>query len=197
MNKRSFPLTLPILISVCWLSSATAQDSLRKNPNTALEKAQIKVGAIIKKEFLDLYSDKRKGLGGSITNWSVQILNITDASSGEQFSGLYFEKPDEYSTRTGFIDGDEIPGLLKFVDYLEKTQTEHPQNYTEYTFNSNDIQVYAYYALEAYSKKRLGWNYGIKIDKYFSNSSLSVDLKTLTDLRDNIAKSKDKFIKPW
>jgi len=179
-------ILLPLLF-VYFIS--LSQDSLqKKQPQTELEKAQIKIGAIIKAEYFDVYYDKQKLFGGK---FRVQVLNITDAASGIVLSGLYVQYTD--SSFSSFIDLDEVPGLLKFIDFLDKTSSENPATYTEYIFNSRDLQLYGTY--DPYQTNP--WVYGFKLDKFYSSrSTRQVDLKVLDQIKRSINNAKDNFKKP-
>jgi len=185
-------ILLPLLF-VYFIS--LSQDSLqKKQPQTELEKAQIKIGAIIKAEYFDVYYDKQKLFGGK---FRVQVVNITDAASGIVLSGLYVQYTDHADpgsqTFSSFIDLDEVPGLLKFIDFLDKTSSENPATYTEYIFNSRDLQLYGTY--DPYQTSP--WVYGFKLDKFFSSrSTRQVDLKVLDQIKRSINNAKDNFKKP-
>ncbi len=90
---------------------------------------------------------------------------------------------------------DEIPGLLKFIELMDKTQTEKPENYTELIFNSKGLQIYSYYQPPV-GKKQPGWSYGLKVEGYSSRSAVTVELSTLIGLKDAIIYWKGKFAKP-
>lgn len=169
-----------------------SQDTLR-GPNTELGKVVIKIGTVIKKEFIDLYSYNPKGFFTKFSSIDVKILNITDASSKTTFSGLSISISNK--TYSSFIDLEEIPGLLKFIELLNKIAPDTPVNYTEYIFNSKDLEIYTYFSGDLMNKKTAPyWHYGIKIDKYFSDSDGSIELKFLNELRDAIIKHKSNFI---
>jgi hypothetical protein len=186
-----------------YVQCAFCQDSLSiKTPNTELERVQVKIGAVLKKEFIEVFTYKPKGLFSS-DNFDVNILNLTDASTGFIVSGLAISTVDlgtsyqSVETYSSFIDLDEIPGLLRFIDLLEKQQSDKPVNYTEYVFNSKDLQLYSYYNTKPIGKKQQpGWTYVLKADRYYSRSAVSVDLKIFIDLRDAIINSKSKFAHP-
>jgi hypothetical protein len=186
---------LPLML-VCLLSKGQDSSVQKKQPQTELEKAQIKIGAIIKKEYFDIYYDKKKLFGGKFT---IQVLNITDAASGIVLSGLYVQYTDpgnssiSSQTFSSFIDLDEVPGLLKFIDFLDKTSSENPATYTEYIFNSRDLQLYGYYDPTRLSP----WVYGFKLDKFYSSrSTRQVDLEVLDQIKKSINNAKDNFKKP-
>lgn len=81
---------------------ALCQDSLSyKAPKTELERVQIKIGAVIKKEFIKVfnYSPRNIFKGG---NFEVNILNLTDASTGLIISGLSVSTTDPGTTYRTF-----------------------------------------------------------------------------------------------
>lgn len=179
-----------LLLFTSLLSLSQDQDSTFRKPNTEIEKVVIKIGTVIKKEFINVYTNTPKGIFTDYGNVEVKILNLTDASSKITISGLSISNSSGYSS---FIDLDEIPGLLKFIELLNKIDSEKPENYTEYIFNSKDLQIYAYFSSDTYKKAPLYWHYGIKIDKYYSRSGSRVELKVLNEIREAIINSKSKF----
>ena len=73
--KISFTI---LLFIVSFLSNS--QDTLRI-PVTELGKVELRVGSIIKKEFIEVYKNSPKGLFTTYGEIQVQIVNITDAST--------------------------------------------------------------------------------------------------------------------
>lgn len=182
---RAIILVLIILFS----KSINGQDSTNKVV-TKIGKVFINTGTVLKKEFIGIYNNNQgKGLFMEFYPLEVDILNVTDAANGKVFSGLKLE-----NNRSAFIDIEEIPGLIKFIELLSNVENEKPINYTEYVFNCKDMSLYSFYAKSGFGKNSiLKWQYGIQTDKYYTDSRKEIDLKTLRDIRDAIINNKDKF----
>ncbi|MBK8309573.1 MAG: hypothetical protein IPL04_00515 [Chitinophagaceae bacterium] len=164
---------------------------------TELGKVELRVGSIIKKEFIEVYKNSPKGLFTTYGEIQVQIVNITDASTNITLSGLKFSTPIVFSKLSSFIDLEEVPGLLQFIDFLNKNEIEKPENYTEYIFNSKDFQLYTYFSEDPGNKKNLPyWHYGVKYEKYYSSSNNRIELKVLNEIKEAVISFKEKFNKP-
>jgi hypothetical protein len=164
-----------------------AQDSSKPHePKTQLEKVNLEIGTIIKREFIDLYTytDKSFFSLGSIT---VEVLKVTDAATNNEFSGLIFTK----DSHTGYVDADEVGNLLKFFDYIETLETSSPAHYTEYEYNCKDLRVFAYYGKVL--NKKPAWHYGIKVDQYYSESSIEIKLENMKELKEKIKNAVSNF----
>lgn len=74
----------------------------------------------------------------------TQVLILKDVATGQTFRGWDFLKVI-LSLWLGFVDEDQIPDLLKFLDFLETVDTEIPQNHAEYRYLGNDVGVVASY----------------------------------------------------
>ena len=186
---KVFKLTIFLLFTIPGLTQV--KDTTTTQPKTEIGRVDLKIGTIIKKESIDIFSYEPKGLFSTLGPIKAEILNITDALTGITVSGLRLS--NSYSA---FVDVDEIPGLLKYIEFLIKNESEKPENYTEYNYNFRDLKVYAYYSKDIYKKSGPSWHYGIKTDIY-SGSHSGAELKTLIELKDAILKSKEKFKQPF
>jgi hypothetical protein len=197
--KYLFLVTLTI-VSFSTYSQST-DTTFKKQPNTNLEKVNMKVGTIIRKEFIDLYNYEAKGLFNS-ANLKAKVLKMRDALTGSEIAGIILSTLDvgsgsKYSagkTYNAYVDAEEIPALIKYLEFIESLKDKTETNYTEYLFNSKDLQLFAYYSQGL--NKKWGWHYGIEIDKYYSGSRVDLNLETLMELKNALSKSGEYFKVP-
>jgi len=83
-------------------------------------------------------------------------------------------------------------GLLKFIEFLKTNEGEKPENYTEYSYQFRDLQVFAYYSKDN-KKSNAFWHYGITTNRYSSYDSSGLELQTLIELKVEILMAKEKF----
>jgi hypothetical protein len=166
--------------------TAYAQDTtINKAPKTEIEKFSLKVGSILKKEFINLYSYTDKG-SSSNGVLKVQVEIITDAASAESFRGLVFSTGSSITfadKHPGFIDEKEVPNLIKFLDFLETLEGVAPNNYTEYNYNFEDLEGFSYYQPTAKNDK---WIYGFQTDQYYSESIIRMKIENIQELKNKI-----------
>jgi hypothetical protein len=118
-------------------------------------------------------------------------LKIIDAATGTETSGLYIstvDVGDRYSSvqsYSGYIDADEVDGLVKFLDFLIQNNTQVEDKYTEYIFNCRDLQFYGYYS-QNYNNKNWSWKYGLRVDKYYDRSAISLNIETIQDFNNSL-----------
>jgi len=113
-------------------------------PKTEIQKLDLKTGAILRKQYFDVYK----------TNWigdkrlDFKIVNIKDAASKISLWGLYVEI--SYSNKWGsgsytvYIDNDEMSSIIRFIDFIEKNDSAFQDTYTEYLYNFKEFQIYTY-----------------------------------------------------
>ena len=173
MNKHLFTL-----LFTCALNYSFSQDSTFKEiPKTKVEQFNLKVGSVLKKEFIDLYDYNDKSFFSTGT-LKVEVEIISDAASGEGIRGLRFS-----NEHIGFIDEQEIPNLIKFLDFLQTLDGTVPNNYTEYDYNFKDLNGFACYQTIS---KNLKWIYGFQTNKYYSGSSVNMKIENINDLKSKI-----------
>lgn len=195
MKKLFFFLSL-----LLWQSFLIAQstDSTKKViPNTEIEKIHSAIGKILRKEYIELFKPNTKGSWLTTSNFEVKILKVTDATKNIELNGLRFEKLDyitKYSSTThyAYIDSDEIPSLIKFLDFLETLENKTETNYTEYIYNSKDLQLFGYY-VPSTTNRKANWVYGIQVDKYYTGSRANLSLKTIGELKSAIQENMQHF----
>lgn len=182
---------------VCQTYFSISQDTtLKKEATTNLEKINLKIGAILKKQYFDVYDYSAKGFF-STGNFKIKILKIYDAASAIQTSGLYISTID-VGTRyiasksyTGYIDSDEVDALLSFLEFLETNDSKTEETYTEYIFNSKGVQFYSYWGQN--QNKKWQWNYGIKVDKFYEASSIPIEIKNISEIKNKIKENLSKL----
>ncbi len=161
-----------------------SQDSSsNKKALTKLETLSNQQGTIIKKEFMDL---------GNFAGMNVELLTITDQVKGNSKTGIKFSNSERigYSSReySSFLDGDEINGLLKFLDFIQ-TLSDPVTVYTEFNYQSRgDFKVFAYRKPGA----KL-WTEGAYADKSYSGSYLELKQKEVASLTQALLSVKSKL----
>jgi hypothetical protein len=106
---------------VLLLASATwAQQDLRLSaPKTKLEAFDAQSGAVILRGFSEI-GVMKGAYGGSVT---VECKEFVNASTGQREFGISFQVKEASrleTKKTSYIDYDEIPSLLKGIDYIAK-----------------------------------------------------------------------------
>lgn len=193
--KRVCILFISSLLYFSGITQTTNDSTKRDLPNTEIEKFHLSVGKILRKEYINLYKSITKGWETS-TDFEVKILKVTDATKNIELNGLRFEKLDNRSFSTfhyAYIDSDEIPSLLKFLEFLESLENKSETNYTEYIYNSKDLQFFGYFQPVTTSNKKATWVFGIQVDKYYRGSRATLSLKTIGDLKSVIQQNMNHF----
>jgi hypothetical protein len=194
--RRILLLAVTVVLYTITLAQDIQDSSFTKKPNTNLEKFNLKTGSIIRKEFIEIYKHDPKGWL-TIPDITAKVLKLKDGASSIEISGIIistFDLGSKYSsgrTYTAYIDADEIPSMLKFFEFIESLKDKTETNYTEYIFNSRDLQLFAYYSQG--SNKKWEWHYGIETNKYYSGSRVNMDLKAVLDLKNSIQSSLSHF----
>ncbi len=187
-----------LLVLLLFLPTLCFSQNDSTAPRTKLEANAIKVGTIIKKKYDDLYEFKAKGfalynLGGN-GNLNCKILTLKDVASGATLKGLYLSTV--YSgplsqTYTGYIDADEINGLIKFLDFLNANKESQEEEGTEYQYTCNDVRFVAFN--EKDKRKGIVWNYRVRVDKYYSGSSVGMTINDLNELAQKLKENISRF----
>jgi hypothetical protein len=153
-----------------------------KTEKSKLETFTLKTGSLIKKEFV---------LIGNAGKVEVTVLKLSDMVANTSISGIKLEssvyKSYGSSTKSCFLDSDEIDGLIKSGNLLLSSLDQPVDNYTEYVFTSRDgFQAGAYQ-----SKKE--WKYFLKLEKYDSDSNVWMEKQDFQKLIDLIGQAKTKL----
>jgi hypothetical protein len=178
---------------------ALSQNIDTSSANTKLEATALKVGAIIKKKYDKFYEYAPKGailvssfgLGGN-HNLDFSSLTIKDVASGITFKGLYLStySSDTRSTYSGYIDAEEIGGLIKFLEFLVANKGNIEDEGTEYIYTCNDVQFASF---NSKVKKEVKWLYRVKVDKYRAYSEVYLPEKNVEELLAKLKENKSKF----
>ena len=212
----------PLLFILIILSSfqVNSQDTTTLNlkPKTELQKLDLKVGAILKKQYYDVYN------AGCLWNKKVnfQLLNIKDAASNTSLWGLYisidYENSNAGSSYAVYIDKDEFPAIIRFIDFLSKNDSTYSEIYTEYIYNFKDFQLYTYSntffkkeiktpgknevktdkqndLLSSSSSKQAPWLYGLRLDKYSSRAVTYIEFYKLKEFKNRLIEEMTKIEK--
>jgi len=144
-------------------------------PKTQLSEVLIREGAIIAKKFEDVGSYTTKGLFFPGTgNLKVQFVTLQDAATnqitkGYLFSSTKMESSYLFQNFTAFIDYDEMPGLVKYLQFVNEKFTEQERN-TEYWFNSKELSFIVFYR-DTPNKNGENWAYTVEINRYTKDST--------------------------
>lgn len=177
--KRSASLFITIILSYSLFCQVKPTENSEKSK---LEAFTLKTGSLIKKEFITI------GTAGKV---EVTVLKIEDLVANSKISGLKLEssfyKSYGTSTKSCFLDSDEIDGLVKSGNLLLSTLSQPVETYTEYVFTSRDgFQAGAYQ-----SKKE--WKYFLKLEKYDSDANVWLEKEDFKKLIDLISQAKEKL----
>ncbi len=187
-----------LLIALLFPIITFSQDD-STSPRTKLEKNAIKIGTIIKKNYSEVYEFTTKGMGimasyglGGNLNLTCKALTIKDVASGIITKGLYLStySTDAKSTYTGYIDAEEISGLLKFLEFLVANEDNEEEEGTEYLYTCNDVQFASFNSKE---KNKLQWNYLVRVDRYRSYSRVNLGIKNIEELLQALKTNSNKF----
>lgn len=111
-----------------------------KEPKPKLEAFQAKQGVVIVKGFSEV--GKIDGLVEAGRAWLVTVdsREITDASSGKKFYGVFVTVVNEHRDQTSCVEYDDIDALLKGIDYiikLDKSVTKLDSFQADYRANAD------------------------------------------------------------
>lgn len=172
-----------ILLMLFVFTSAYSQvKPPEKTEKSKLETFTLKTGSLIKKDFITI------GTAGKV---EVTVLKLSDLVASSNISGIKLEtsiyKSYGSSTKSCFLDSDEIDGLVKSGNLLLSTLNQSTDTYTEYVFTSRDgFQAGAYQ-----SKKE--WKYFLKLEKYDSDSNVWLEKQDFQKLIDLLTEAKAKL----
>jgi hypothetical protein len=187
-----------LLLTVLLFTFTGNAQSDSTNSKTKLEETAIKVGTIIKKKYDGIYEYTPKvSFSMTATSYAgvqsltLKSLSIKDVASGLTTKGLYLStySSDIKSSYYGYIDAEEISGLIKFLEFIIANKDNTEDAGTEYIYSCNDVQFAAF---NMTFKKELQWVYQVKIDKYSSYSEVGLPIKNVEELlkalKDNMSK---------
>lgn len=127
---------------------------------------------------------------------TVEACVVTDLGSGDTEHAVRFSggKSGAYPKYSSAVDEDEIPALLKTLDYIIKETATTPANpYVHIVFLSRDgLRVGAYW--KATDQRRGYGNWGVSVGhtRYAGSPSVTfTDTKRLSQIRDAVAKASE------
>lgn len=196
MNLKSLFLTGLLFPVLYCLSQADTEAEISKG-KTKLSKIALREGAIIAKKFEDIGTFTTKGLFFPGTgNLAVQFVTLTDAASSESLKGYLFSTnyaitTGYYQNYTSFVDIEEVPGLVKYLEFIE-SKISSPEKDIEYWFNSKDLSIAVFYQA-ASGKRAEKWSYLLRVDRAFRTSTFNFSsaesfLEFATKIRTDFAK---------
>lgn len=171
----------PTILLICLFASTSLFSQATKQPQEPQEKSKIetfalKTGSLFKKEFTDL---------GTVKRVEVQKLTITDVLTNAAMTGVHLKTTIQKSygsaTASCFLDTDEIDGFLKSAKFLEALPAAN-DSYQEYQFTSRDG-----FQAGAYSDKKAGWKYFLKLERFDSDSYVFLDKDDFKKLSDMVS----------
>ncbi len=162
--------------SVSFCQAKKVDDGAKSKTELFTEKS----GSMIKKEFIDLEK---------IGPVKFQILKLTDVLTNVTTSGLRLEGPGRSSSKTAFLDADEVDGLIKSIAYINASvlNTAPPANDVEYNFRARSGFAAGVFN---YENK---WNAYLKLERYDSDSQYSFSLENFVKIKALLESAKSKL----
>ena len=163
---------------------ATAQYDSTK-VSTKLETFQSQRNKLFQKEWVEI---------GKVRNFlTVQILNITDLTSGDKISGLSISWASTYTVSNhSFLDIDEVEDLKKSIARMTTfSLSPPPANYTEIQFQSKDFEI----SIFPNNQNKTVWKANVKDLDHPSTSSSYFNADDLSKLQALITIAEDKLKK--
>ncbi|HVW97487.1 MAG TPA: hypothetical protein VHA56_16055 [Mucilaginibacter sp.] len=179
MKKVIFTLSLvlSVIYSFCQVKKAD------EAPKSKLETFSESSGSMVKKEYFEI--DKVKGV-------KFQVLKLTNVSTGTTLSGLRLEAESGgsfSSTKTAFLDADELDGLIKALTYVNESvlNTPVPANDVEFNFHARSGFSAGVFN---YRNKWLGY---VKLERFDSQSQFDFAAEDFQKVVEIIKSAKTKL----
>lgn len=142
-----------------------------------IETFSLKTGSLFKKEFINI---------GKAKQVEVSKLILTNISTNSSITGVkletYVTKTYGGSTKSCFLDADEIEAFLKAAKYLAELSPSTSGNYIELQFTSRDG-----FQAGAYFDKKYNWKYFLKLERYDGDSYVFLERADFQKLHDLLA----------
>lgn len=141
-----------ILLTFFLLNSILyAQDSLQSNsklPNTKLGRINLTAGTIIKKKFEDIgkivgYKPDLWKYQPGLSDLTIKFISIQDAANGLTVGGYIFSSTSNPDNKI-YLDFDEVPGMLSFVNFVSQKIKQPIEPDTEYHYQFRDFKMICY-----------------------------------------------------
>lgn len=173
-----------------------SQDTIPSN--SKIETNAIKAGTIIKKQTNHIYDYQAKyylfnfkanyGTG----NFSCDMVTVKDVPSGKVTKGLYLSTCTYTATTyTGYIDAEEVSGLIKFLDFLAANQKYREPEGTEYIYTCNDVRFTCFNTRD--NRNDLAWLYKINVNTRFENAVAYFDIHELNNFNQKLKENLEKL----
>lgn len=177
-------------VSIALLQGANLKDKAPSAPTTKLEKIQGLKGSIINKGYTEV--------GSMYGNYSGKIVvtayEFNNQKSRKTDFGLSIEikREKKYgkSSKSSFIDMDEISHLIKGIEYLEKIKT----NPTKSKSFESKYQTNGGLSITLFNDSKGNMSIAISAGKY-SNESAYIDVSALTTFKDLVIKGQKQIKK--
>ncbi|MEQ1645450.1 MAG: hypothetical protein ABL959_18515 [Pyrinomonadaceae bacterium] len=189
--KRVFPFLLLVLAG----SSVFGQVAQADKPVSKIEQFSTRSGGLIEKRFIDVGSIKiSRVTQGQV---KIQSLIVTDLVANSVLSGVRFEyvvsemfPSDRKTTKTAFLDADEVDGLIKSINFLKMNVFDTTkEDYTEVEYTSRaGFSAGAFFTL-----KEKKWSGFLKLAKYDSDSSVFMDPRDFDRVLELVQLAKEKL----
>lgn len=183
MNKTSKVVAVVLMVLTApGLTFAELAKEQPSAPKTKMEAFQAQTGSVVVKGYTDI------GKVSSLGTVEVTAMEFADVSSSKKISGIVIEVTEsgrlENSDRA-FIDYDEIPDLLKGLDYVSRATTKitnHPMFEATYS-TKGDFKITAF-------SNRKGEVSAVVQSGSFRPARIFLELNKLAELRGLIEKAK-------
>ncbi|NML23381.1 hypothetical protein HHL16_21050 [Pseudoflavitalea sp. G-6-1-2] len=173
--KKTLLITAVLMFSIITLNAQQSPKEKESTEKSKLEAFSLKTGSLIKKEFKTL---------GTVKKVEIKTLILTDVLSDSKISGIKLEtsvyKSYGSTTKSCFLDSDEIEAFLKSANYLMSSIGSPGELYSEFQFTSRDG-----FQAGCYKEKDI-WKYFIKLEKYDGDSYVFLDKDDFQKLIDTI-----------
>ena len=175
---------------------ALCQDTIQ--PKSKIEAYAIKTAAIIKKQTDHIYDYQAEfnrfsfkapyGTG----NFSCDMVTIEDVASGIVIKGLNLSTRTYTSTTyTGYIDGNEVPVLIKFFDYLNTNHKYREPEGTEYTYTCNDVRFTCFNTRD--NRNEMAWLCKVNVNIRFEKAVAYLDIHELNNFSEKLKEVQSKL----
>ena len=180
------------LFSVC-------QDTVQTK--SKIEAFAIKRDAILKKQTDHIYDYQAnykifnfKGTYGT-GNFSCDMVAVEDIATGVITKGLNLStRTYTATTYSGYIDGKEVPELIKFFDYLATNHKYRQPEGTEYVFNCNDVRFTCFNTRD--DRNQVAWLCKININTRFDKAVAYFDIHELNIFNEKLKENLNKLNRP-
>lgn len=181
MRRILIALAIALPISVF---SQSPKDAKEVADKSKIEDFIAQSGSLLKKQFIP---------AGKVKQLEVSTLLLTDVLMKSTIRGVKMEasisKSYGVTTKSCFLDEDEIDGFLNAGKYLLETATSaNDEGSLEFHFTSRSgVQS------GVFKDRKDNWNYFVRVEKYDGDSIVFLKKDEFTALLDLVRAAKAKF----